>query len=281
MRLRPPKEQDVPDKLALLAALLTASAFAQPARPSFAPNSNIKPDMLKASGIDQKLNAQLPLGLTFSNEAGQTVNLGQFFTGKPVILALVYYECPMLCNMTLNGLTRSLREMKLSAGEDFEVVAVSINPRETSQIAMAKKETYLEKYQRQHATDGVHFLTGKEPNIQELARVTGFRYAYDPLAKQYAHAAGIMVATPEGKLSRYFYGIEYPTRDLRLSLVEASHNKIGNPVDQIMLYCYHYNPVTGKYGFVIQSLLQVLGSATAILVGMFVILNIRRERRLT
>ena len=241
----------------------------------------MKPDLLKASGIDQKLNAQLPLDLTFSNEAGQTVRLGEFFKGKPVVLALVYYECPMLCNMTLNGLIRSLREIKLNAGEDYQVVAVSINPRETSHIAMAKKESYMEKYQRRHATDGFHFLTGKETNIQELARVTGFRYAYDPLAKQYAHAAGIMLATPEGKLSRYFYGIEYPTRDLRLGLVEASHNKIGGPVDQMLLYCYHYDPVTGKYGLMIQRLLQAMGSATAIAVGMFVFINIRRERRLT
>jgi protein SCO1/2 len=260
-------------------ALIAASAFGQSQfRPLPAPNALTKPTMLKNVGIDQKLNAQVPLDLTFKDESGRTVPLGAFFQKKPVILALVYYECPMLCNMTLNGLVRSLRSITLSAGDDFELVAVSINPRETPQLAMAKKETYLEKYQRHNATNGWHFLTGKEDNIQALADAVGFRYAYDPVIKQYAHAAGIMVVTPEGKLSRYFYGIEFPSRDLRLGLVEASNNKIGSPVDQVLLYCYHYNPVTGKYGFAIQSLLQVLGSGTALALGAFIFMSFRKER---
>lgn len=261
-------------------SLVALMAPAQPLRPSPTPNAGTKPKMLKNVGIDQKLNAQLPLELTFHNEAGQTVRLGQFFQGKPVILALVYYECPMLCNLTLNGLERSLQGISLNAGDDYHLVAVSINPRETSQIAMAKKETYLEKYHRPHAYDGWHFLTGRKENIQALADAVGFRYEYDPIAQQYAHAAGIMIATPEGKLSRYFYGIEFPQRDLRLGLVEASHNQIGSPVDQVLLYCYHYDPVTGKYGFVVQRLLQILGSATALALAAFVMINLRRERRI-
>jgi protein SCO1/2 len=261
-------------------ALIASSAFGQSQfRPLPAPNALTKPAMLKNVGIDQKLNAQVPLDLTFRDEAGRTVPLGSFFQKKPVILALVYYECPMLCNMTLNGLVRSLHSITLSAGDDFELVAVSINPRESPQLAMAKKETYLEKYQRHNATNGWHFLTGKEENIQALADAVGFRYAYDPIIKQYAHAAGIMIATPDGKLSRYFYGIEFPSRDLRLGLVEASNNKIGSPVDQVLLYCYHYDPVTGKYGLAIQRLLQVMGSATALALGTFLFVNFRRERR--
>jgi protein SCO1/2 len=260
---------------------LAVSAFAAPGRLAPAPNANMKPKMLQDIGIVQNLNAQIPLELTFKDEAGQAVRLGQFFQNKPVILALVYYQCPMLCNMTLNGLVRSLQKIQLSAGDDFQLVAVSINPRETSQIAMAKKESYLEKYRRPHAMNGWHFLTGKEENIKALADAAGFHYAYDPLAKQYAHAAGIMVATPEGRLSRYYYGIEFPSRDLRLGLVEASHNKIGSPVDQVLLYCYHYDPVTGTYGLMITRLLQVLGSATAIALFAFVYLNVRREGRPT
>jgi protein SCO1/2 len=230
-------------------------------------------------GIQQKLNAQLPLELTFRDEAGRTVRLGQYFQGKPVILALVYYECPMLCNLTLNGLERTLRELTLNAGEDFHVVAVSINPKETPLIAMAKKENYLERYRRPHAIDGWHFLTGQEDHIKQLADNVGFEYAYDPVAGQYAHAAGIMVATPEGRLSKYFYGIEFPQRDLRLGLVEASDHKIGTLADQVLLYCYHYDPASGKYGFMIQRVLQVLGSATAIALAAFVIISVRRERR--
>jgi protein SCO1/2 len=260
-------------------ALIATSACAQSQfRPLPAPNALTKPKMLKNVGIDQKLNSQIPLGLTFQDESGRTVPLGKYFQQKPVILALVYYECPMLCNMTLNGLVRSLHSITLNAGDDFQLVAVSINPREKPQLAMAKKETYLEKYQRHNATNGWHFLTGKEENIQALADAVGFRYAYDPVIKQYAHAAGIMVATPEGKLSRYFYGIEFPSRDLRLGLVEASNNKIGSPVDQVLLYCYHYDPVTGKYGFMIQRLLQITGSATALALGAFIFVNFRKDR---
>jgi protein SCO1/2 len=263
-------------------ALMASFAFGQSQfRPLPAPNAMTKPAMLKNVGIDQKLNAQVPLGLTFQDEAGRTVPLGAFFQKKPVILALVYYECPMLCNLTLNGLVKSLHSITLSAGDDFELVAVSINPRETPQLAMAKKETYLEKYQRHNATNGWHFLTGKEENIQALASAVGFHYAYDPIIKQYAHAAGVMIVTPEGKLSRYFYGIEFPSRDLRLGLVEASNNKIGSPVDQILLYCYHYDPVSGKYGLAIQRLLQVMGSATALALGTFLFVSFRRDRHLS
>ena len=273
--MRPSKTQAA----VLFSVLASLPAHPQQARPDPAPNASMKPAMLKDVRIQQNLNAQLPLELTFRDEANRTVRLGQYFRGKPVILALVYYECPMLCNMTLNGLQRSLNAISLNAGEDFHLVAVSINPRESSQIAMAKKETYLEKYQRPHAMDGWHFLTGKQENIKALADVVGFRYSYDPVTKQYAHAAGIMVVTPEGKISKYFYGIEFPNRDLRLGLVEASNHKIGTAVDQILLYCYHYDPVTGKYGLAILRLLQVLGSATFAALFAFIFISLRRDQR--
>lgn len=263
----------------LLSVLASFPAQPQKIRPDTAPNSSMKPAMLKDVRIQQNLNAQVPLELTFTDEGNRTVRLGQYFQGKPVILAMVYYECPMLCNMTLNGLLRSLNGISLNASDDFQLVAVSINPRESSQIAMAKKETYLEKYPRLHAMNGWHFLTGKQENIKALADVVGFRYSYDPIAKQYAHAAGIMVVTPEGKISKYFYGIEFDKRDLRLGLVEASNHKIGTAVDQILLYCYHYDPATGKYGFMVQRLLQVLGSATFAALFAFVFINLRRDRR--
>jgi protein SCO1/2 len=235
--------------------------------------------MLREVGLDQNLNAQLPLELTFRDESGRLVRLGQYFREKPVILALVYFQCPMLCNMVLNGLATSMKQISLSAGDDFEVLTVSIDPHETPQLAFAKKESYLEKYSRRHAIGGWHFLTGQQPEITALAAAVGFRYKYDPIAKQFAHASGIMVATPEGKLSRYFYGIQYPPRDLRLGLVEASHNKIGSPVDQVLLFCYHYDPTTGKYGFIIENVIRAFGSATAIAIGAFIIVQLRRERK--
>jgi protein SCO1 len=254
-------------------ALLPAMALAQ-----MIPSGQ-QPAMLKKVRFDQNLNQQLPLELTFKDETGHTVRLGQYFRYKPVILALVYYQCPMLCNLELNGLAKSMRAIKLSAGEDFDVVTVSFDPRETPHLAFAKKESYLEKYSRKHANEGWHFLTGQEPAIKALADSVGFHYAYDPVGKQFAHASGIIVLTPEGKISRYFYGVEYPPKDLRLGLVEASNNKIGSPVDQLLLYCYHYDPTTGKYGLVIMNVIRALASATALALGTFLVVMFRRERR--
>ncbi|HTS50029.1 MAG TPA: SCO family protein [Bryobacteraceae bacterium] len=236
------------------------------------------PAMVRGVGIDQNLNAQLPLELTFRDETGQTVRLGQYFRQKPVVLALVYYECPMLCDMVLNGLTHSMEQISLNLGTDFDVVTVSFNPHETWQLAAAKKANYVEKYQRQGATQGWHFLTGQEDNIKKLADTAGFHYKYDPITKQYAHASGIMIITPEGKISRYFYGIDYKSKDLRLGLVEASQDKIGNFADQVLLFCFHYDPMTGKYGLVIANVTRVLATASVLALGGMIFFFLRRER---
>lgn len=237
-----------------------------------------RPQLLRDVGLDQKLGEQIPLALTFRDESGRGVQLRDYFDGKPVILALVYYECPMLCTQVLNGLLRSLENLRLDVGKDFSVLAVSINPRETPELAASKKKIYAGLYGRPGASHGWHFLTGREDAIRQLAKAVGFRYAYDPASGQYAHATGIMVLTPGGTLSRYFYGIEYPSRDLRLGLVEASANQIGSPIDQILLFCYHYDPATGKYGLIIEKVTQAAGLGTALALGIFMFLMFRRDR---
>jgi protein SCO1/2 len=237
------------------------------------------PAMVQGVGIDQNLNAQIPLELKFKDENGQSVRLGQYFRDKPVVLALVYYECPGLCDLVLNGLTHTMEQISLNVGSDFEVVTVSFNPKETWQLANSKKANYIEKYQRAGAKNGWHFLTGDQAAIKSLTETVGFHYNYDPISKQFAHASGIMVLTPEGKIARYFFGIEYKPRDLRLGLVEASANKIGTPADQVLLFCYHYDPTTGKYGMAITQVTRALGTATVLLLGGFVFIMLRRERQ--
>jgi protein SCO1/2 len=258
--------------LAVLALLFITLAI--PARAQ-----NALPAPLRGIGLDQRLNEQVPLDLTFHDETGKAVQLREYFGEKPVVLALVYYECPMLCSLVLNGLLRSLRTLSFAVGEEFNVVTVSFNPWETPALAAAKKEMYLQSYARPGAEAGWHFLTGDEEAIQQLTRAVGFRYVYDPQSKQYAHASGIMVLTPEGKIARYFYGIEYAPRDLRLGLVEASASTIGSPVDQVLLLCYHYDPQTGKYGVVIMSVLRLAGVATVLSLGTFMLVMFRRDRR--
>jgi protein SCO1/2 len=236
------------------------------------------PIIMQGVGIDQNLNAQIPLELTFKDETGHMVRLGQFFRGKPVVLALVYYECPGLCDLVLNGLSHAMEQISLNVGSDYEVVTVSFNPQETWQLAGAKKANYVEKYQRTGAQAGWHFLTGQKDAIKTLADTVGFHYNWDPVSKQFAHASGIMVLTPEGKIARYFYGIQYKPRDFRLGLVEASANKIGTPADQVLLFCYHYDPTTGKYGMAITQVTRALGTATVLALGAFVFIMLRRER---
>jgi protein SCO1/2 len=236
------------------------------------------PMMVQGVGIDQNLNAQLPLELKFKDENGQVVRLGQYFRDKPVVLALVYYQCPGLCDLILNGLSHTMEQISLNVGSDYEVVTVSFNPKETWQLANAKKANYIEKYNRSGAKEGWHFLTGDEASIKSLADTIGFHYKYDPVNNQFAHASAIYVITPEGKIARYFYGIEYKPRDFRLGLVEASANKIGTPADQVLLFCYHYDPTTGKYGMAITQVTRALGTATVLLLGGFVFIMLRRER---
>ncbi|HEY8186762.1 MAG TPA: SCO family protein [Pyrinomonadaceae bacterium] len=241
------------------------------------------PKALNGVGIDQKLNDQLPLDLEFKNENGDSVQLGDYFGKKPVVLSLVYYQCPMLCNQMLNGMVTAFKVMSFQPGQEFEVVSVSFDPRETATLAAAKKNTYvnyLPEAKRAGAARGWHFLTGDEASIKRLTEAVGFRYHFDEATNQFAHASAIYVTTPEGKLARYFYGIEYPPRDLRLGLIEAADNKIGSPADQLLLYCFHYDPATGKYGAAVMNMMQLGGGLTLIaMAAMFIVLHRREKAR--
>lgn len=261
--------------IALALAVCPAATRAQFTDPM--QNIGTRPDLLKDVGIDQKLNNSVPLDLVFRDEHGQPVELGQYFGSKPVVLTLVYYNCPMLCTQVLNGLDRGLKALPMEIGKDFNVVTVSIDPTEKPVLAEAKQALYTGIYGRPGAAQGWHFLTGDEPQIKQLADAVGFRYAYDPDSKQFAHASAIMMLTPEGKISRYFYGVQYPERDLRLGLVEASQGKIGSPVDQVLLFCYHYDAHTGKYGLLISRVIQLAGGLTVLIGGIFLILLFRSE----
>jgi len=230
-------------------------------------------------GIEQLLDAQVPLDLSFRDETGGVVRLDQLIGDRPVILSLAYFECPMLCTQVLNGLLRSLRVVDFDIGTDYDVLTVSIDPGETSALAQGKKTEYVGGYGRPGAGAGWHFLTGDQQQIDQLAAAVGFRYEYDEPTDQYIHASGIMVLTPEGKLARYFYGIDYPPRDLRWGLVEAADGAIGNPVDQLLLLCYSYDPMTGKYGLYIRNSLRIGGLATILALGSFIVVMLRRERR--
>lgn len=230
-------------------------------------------------GIDQRLGERVPMNLAFRDETGAEVRLDEILDKRPAILSLVYYECPMLCTQVLNGLLRSLRVLSLDVGGEFEVITVSIDPGETPALAAAKKKEYVGRYGRDGAAGGWHFLTGTRERIEELAEAVGFRYEYDPETDLYVHASGIMVLTPAGELARCFYGVEYAPKDLRLGLIEAAEERIGNAVDQVLLLCYQYDPTTGKYGLVILNSLRVAGAATVAVLAALVIGWIRRERR--
>jgi protein SCO1/2 len=232
------------------------------ATPASSPSPDGLPPVLRDVGIDQKLNNQVPLDLAFQDESGREVRLGQYFGQKPVVLALVYYDCPMLCTLVLNGLLHSIEQLKYNVGQQFEVVTVSFDPMEKPALAAAKKAIYVGLYGRLNAGAGWHFLTGEEPSIRRLAQAVGFRYNYDPNTRQYVHAAGIMVLTPAGSVASYFYGIAYPSGNLRLALVEASQGRIGSPVDQLLLYCSQYDPATGKYSVIISHVLKLAALAT-------------------
>lgn len=268
--------------LALLTATLTATqpAHAQKIMGNQGIPAEKLPPRLGDVNIEQNLNAQIPMQATFHDEFGRRVKLDDYFHhGKPVVLALVYFECPMLCTQVLNSLASTLRLMKLEMGEDYDVLTVSFDPRETPELAAAKKRAYLQRFGHPNAQNYWHFLTGDEANIHALTQAVGFHYQWDPTVQQYAHATGIMVLTPEGVLSKYFYGIEYSPKDLRLGLVEASQNHIGTMVDRVLLYCYHYDPRTGKYGAVISNILRLAGGVTVLILGTFVIILFRREPR--
>ena len=243
---------------------------------------NNVPSILRDVGIDQKLNNQIPLDLVFREEAGSAVRLGQYFGQKPVILVLAYYDCPMLCTLVLNGLLHSLEELKFNVGQQFEVVTVSFDPTEKPPLAAAKKAIYVGLYGRPGAAAGWHFLTGDDPSIRQLAQAVGFHYNYDAQTKQYVHATGIMVLTPQGRLARYFYGIQYPAGNLRLGLIEASQGKIGSPVDELLLYCSQYDPATGKYSVIISHVLKLAALVTILSLGGLVLaMSLGGERATT
>jgi protein SCO1/2 len=253
--------------LLLASAALLAVASDRPPLP--APLRNI--------GIDQKLNAQAPLDAVFRDETGHAVRLGQYFGRKPVILAMVYYDCPMLCTQILNGLVSSLKPVTFRAGGQFDVVSVSINPAEGPELAARKKQVYVGRYSRSANPDGWHFLTGPEESIRALTDAVGFRYSYDPKTKLFAHGSAVLVLTPQGRVSRYFYGVEYSPRDLRLGLIEAAQNKIGTPVDHVLLFCYQYDPALGKYTAITMNLVRVGGALTVVILSGFLLLMWRRE----
>ncbi len=278
-------------KLSNIAAVFALAAFAaaaqpgQPApmQPSYSMQSaNLKPALpgaLEGVGIDQKLNQQVPLNLNFKDEFGRAVPLSAYFHGKPVILAPVYYRCPMLCTQILNGLVGGLKAVSLEPGRDFEVVSVSFDPKDTPELAGSKKQMYMRRFARTDTANGFHFLTGDESNIKPLMDAIGFHYKYDPATDQFAHASGVMILTPEGRLSRYFYGVEYAPLDLRLGLVEASQNKIGSLADQALLFCYHYDPATGKYGTFAIGLLRGAGAGFFLLGAGWMLVAWRRDVR--
>lgn len=228
------------------------------------------PTALKEVGIEQRLGEQLPLDAEFKNETGQTIKLGDYFgKDKPVILALVYYECPMLCNEVLNGLTGSLKGISFDAGKEFDVVAISFDTRENDKpgLAQNKKESYLKRYGRENTANGFHFLTGTQDQIDKVANAVGFKYQWDEKSEQFAHAGGITVVTPDGKLARYFYGIDYSPKDLKFGIMESADGKIGNPAEQLFLYCYHYDPETGSYGLAIMKVMRVAAIFTILAIG--------------
>src|ERR1700733_3955137 len=262
-------------------AVVIACMFALPAygqdltQGALSPPANVRPPGLKNVGIEQGLDEQIPPDLTFRDETGKSVQLGDYFGKKPIILNLVYYQCPMLCGEVLSGLESALRVLKFDVGKEFDVLTVSFDPKETPEMAAAKKTEYLKRYGRPGADQGWHFLTGPASSIDVLTKAAGFQYQYDPKTGQFAHSTAIMVLTPEGKISQYYYGVEFAPKDLRLGLIQASDHKIGNVVDEVLLYCYHYDPDTGKYGAIISRVLQLSAGATVLILGAFLIVMFR------
>jgi protein SCO1/2 len=264
-------------KIALLALLLAASIAICPAQTGNPSNASQLPAALQGIGIDQRLGEPLPLDAILRDELGREVRLGDYFGDRPVILALVYYECPMLCTLELNGLLKSIRVVPLTLGADYQIVTISFDPGETPDLAARKKQEYIQQYVKEGAQRAWHFLSAEQESIDQLTEATGFRYRYDPGTDLFTHASAIMVATPEGKLSRYFYGVEFSPRDLRLGLVEASQNQIGSFVDQVLLFCFHYDPVQGKYSLVILNGLRAAGIVTVLGVLAFLWIMLRRD----
>ncbi len=259
-----------------MALLMTLPAFGQGmTKGIMSPPANVRPPGLQNVGIEQHLDEQIPADLSFRDETGKPVRLGDYFGKKPMILNLVYYNCPMLCGEVLSGLEGALRVLKFDVGKEFDVLTVSFDPRETPDMATKKKAEFLKRYGRAGAAEGWHFLTGPQESIDALTKAAGFQYQYDPKTGQFAHATAIMILTPEGKIAQYYYGVDYAPKDLRLGLIQASQNKIGTLADQVLLYCYHYDPTTGKYGAIISRVLKLAGLATLLGLGILMTVLIR------
>jgi protein SCO1 len=272
-----------------LAILLLGTGRPSTAQISGAPTAGFKrdPEMpaaaipapLREIGFDQNLDGSVPLDVWFVDETGRSVRFGDYFGARPVVLVFAYYDCPMLCTQVINGLSSALGILTLDPGKDFEIVVVSFDPRDTPAHAAAKKAVYLERYRRPGADRSWHFLTGSQASIDAVTKAAGFRYVWDEPTKQFAHPTGAMVLTKEGRLARYLFGIEYGARDLRFAIVEASAGRVGTPVDSLLLYCYHYDPATGRYGFIVMRAVRIAGAATVLALGLFIGLMVREERR--
>jgi len=241
------------------------------------PPPNVRPPGLKNVGIQQNLNQQIPPDLVFTDDLGRNVRLGDYFGKKPLILNFVYYGCPMLCGEALSGLESTLRVLKFDLGKEFEVITISFDPKDTPEMAAKKKDQFLRRYNRPGAERGWHFLVGQPAAIDAVTKAAGFQYQYDEKTGQFAHSTAILVLTPKGKIAQYYYGIEYPPKDLRLALVEASENRIGNVMDELLLYCYHYDPEKGKYSATVMRVLRLMGVATMLCLGALLFVLIRRS----
>jgi len=242
-------------------------------------SASTMPEPLREIGFDQNIGQRIPLDTDVVDERGRVVPIGRFFGSRPVVLVFAYYSCPMLCSQVVNGLASSVDVLSLQPGRDFEVVVVSFDPRDMPAAAATKKNQYLERYTNERAGAASHFLTASPTSIEQLTKAAGFRYVWDKQTQQFAHPTGIIVLTPDGRVARYLFGIEYGPRDLRFALVEASAGRVGNVADTLLLYCYHYDPMTGRYGLVIMRALRVAGASTVLALGAFVVVMIRREKR--
>jgi protein SCO1/2 len=262
---------------ALVLAVASMSAQGPPPAPGLPADRT--PTPLARVAFEQRLGAPLPLDVPFRDEDGRTVRLGAYWGRKPVVLALVYYACPMLCTEVLNGLASALDVLDESVGEEFDVVTISFDPRETPVMAAGKKKAYLDRYKRPTAAAGWHFLTGDEASIKAVTDAAGFQYAWDAKTEQFAHATGVIVTTPDGRLSRYFFGIDFAPRDLKFALIESSNGQVGRLADKLLLYCYHYDPSSGTYGLVVTRLVRAGGVVTLLALVGFVVVSLARERR--
>lgn len=259
-------------------ALLAGAAWGQGmGNGIMSPPPNVRPPGLKNVGIQQNLNQQIPPDLIFTDDLGRKVRLGDYFAQKPLILNFVYYGCPMLCGEALSGLESTLRVLKFDLGKEFEVITISFDPKDTPEMGAKKKDQFLRRYNRPGAERGWHFLVGQPAAIDAVTKAAGFQYQYDEKTGQFAHSTAILVLTPQGKIAQYYYGIEYPPKDLRLALVEASENRIGNVMDELLLYCYHYDPEKGKYSATVMRVLRLMGVATMLCLGALLFVLIRRN----